>query len=333
MNRIFIMSSERSGSNLLKNMLGAHDDIIAPTAIHFTTNMAKWSAFYQCEKGIQEELLIQDMMDLAKSHIAPWNYNIEVGQVVNKIKKHNFWGVFVSLYDTLTEKEGKTGWVCKDNALFSYASEIISQYPDAKFIYIVRDGRDVALSFLNVPGGPNTLSDAASLWTKEQQECLRISKIYPQNVFIVRYEDILRDTVSQIKSLCDFVGLSYSDRMVTSFFDNCDISGTSVFWKNLNKPLMLDNHSKWRNKMKSKDVSYYQCGVNGETKGMLNILGYDVLEKELSIFYLKIRRTIDYTLKVFYYLKNNLLSQEKHARLPKKQAINNIRNKLISNRL
>ena len=333
MNRIFIMSSERSGSNLLKNMLGAHDDIIAPIAIHFTTNMAKWSAFYQCDKGIQDKLLIQDMMDLAKSQIASWNYNIEVDQVVNKIEKHNFWGVFVSLYDTLAENEGKTGWVCKDNALYYYAPEIIGQYPDAKFIYLVRDGRDVALSFLKVPGGPNTLSDAASLWTKEQQECLRISKLYPKNILLVRYEDMLLDTVPQIKSLCNFVGLSYSNRMATSFSDKSDISDKSVFWKNLNKPLMLDNHWKWRKQMKSRDVMYYQCGLNGETKGMLKILGYDVLEKDLSKFYLKIRRTLDYILKVFYYFKNTLFSQEKHARLPKKQAIINIRSKLISNRL
>ncbi len=330
MKRIFIMSSERSGSNLLRQIIGMHTEMIAPTAIHFTTNLAKWFPFYQSKTGLADKQLIRDMLDLAAAHIAPWHYSIKIDRVRDAIEQYNFWGVFIALYDTLADMQAKSGWICKDNALFDFASEILNFYPDSKFIYLVRDGRDVALSFRKMPTGPKTIYDAASLWTTEQQACLRVATMHPQAVRIVRYEDLLRHPTSQVKSICEFAELQYSDQMLTSLSDPLGMSKRSIFWKNLNKQLMTENYGKWRKMMKRRDVRYYQSVLNGETKGILKLLGYDVVGIDLSFLRIKIRRLCDYGLNIFYFLKNIIESPEKHARRPKKQALALIRNRLIS---
>lgn len=329
MYRIFIMSSERSGSNLIRNMLGAHDEILAPTAIHFTTRMAKWSAFYQYVDGLEVGCLVRDMLNLARSHIAPWDYDVKVDEVVRNANKRNFWSAFVSLYDTVAKNEGKTGWVCKDNALYLYAPEIISHYPDTKFIYLVRDGRDVALSFLRVPTGPNTLTDAASLWTREQQECIRLHNLYPDNVFMLRYEDILTDTESQIVSLCQFLGLTYLDRMISVYADEKGLAGKSVLWENLNKPIIRNNYNKWRRHMNRRDALYYQHTVHGEAQAILKILGYRLLEGEVSRFYLHYRSIVDHFKKACFYIKNKWFPPERIGRLPKRRMTDAIRKRLL----
>ena len=330
MRRLFIMSSERSGSNLLRQIIGTHPEMIAPTAIHFTTNLAKWSAFYHSKTKLDDKQLVRDMLNLASSHIAPWHYPIKENHVRKAIEHHNFWGVFIALYDTLAKMEGKLGWVCKDNALFDYAAEILTYYPDCKFIYLVRDGRDVALSFQKMPTGPKTISDAARLWTLEQQACLRISALYPQNVCRVRYEDLLRQPILQVKSLCNFANLPYSESMLTSLSDPLGMSQKSIFWKNLNKPLMTKNFGKWRKKMTPSNARFYQSVLNGEPKSILKLLGYDVVGSDMPFSQIKVRRMGDYGLNVFYYLKNILVSPEKDARLPKKQVLAAIRKRFIN---
>ena len=330
MKRIFIMSSERSGSNLLRRIIGANKEMIAPTAIHFTTNLAKWTVFYQSQKGFLSKQLVQDMMNLARSHIVPWTYPIRLDQVIETMQQDNFWGAYISLYDTLAIVAGKSGWVCKDNALFDYAAEIIGLYPDSKFIYLVRDGRDVALSFKKMPTGPKTISSAAILWTKEQQACLRTAMLHTENIKRVRYEDLLRKTVPQVKSICEFTGLQYSSRMLNFFSDPSGISEKSVFWKNLNKPLMTQNFDKWRKKMKPTYVKYYQGCLNGETKGILKVLGYDIVDGSLTTAQFNARRICDYFINGLHYFKNVMAPPEKLARRPKKRALAAIRARLVS---
>ena len=51
-----------------------------------------------------------------------------------------------ALFDFLKNKFGRKVWVERSGASFVYINELYRLYPDAKFVHIVRDGRNVALS-------------------------------------------------------------------------------------------------------------------------------------------------------------------------------------------
>lgn len=328
--RIFIMSSERSGSNLLRQILGSHKDGIAPVAIHFTTNLAKLSPYYCSGPGYRSDQLVADMVTLARSHIVPWQYDIDIEQVVKNIEINSFWGVMISLYDVIARSDDRKFWVCKDNALFDYAEEIIDQFPEAKFIYLVRDGRDVALSFLKVPGGPKSMTDAGRLWIREQQKCLQVYRLYPENVYMVRYEDLLNNPQETIRGMCSFSGIAYSEDMMNFFKKDDNTFEKSVYWSNLNKPLMSENSGKWKNEMSGKDIHYYQNIESAECKRLLASFGYEVLEDSNNmIIYTIYRQVVDKILKFCRFFYYKIYQPEGKARLPKKQALKKIRQQLM----
>lgn len=329
--RVFIMSSERSGSNLLRQMLGSHEDGFAPVAIHFTTNMAGLSTYYHEGSDYRSDLLVTDMLTLARSHIVPWQYNIDIEQVVKSVEKKSFWGVMISLYDVIARSSNSKFWVCKDNAIFDYAEEIIKQFPEAKFIYLVRDGRDVALSFLNVPGGPKSITDAGHLWVSEQKKCLHIYGLYPENMYMIRYEDLLNNPRQSVLAMCDFLGITYSDDMMNFFKQDNSAFEKSIYWSNLNKPLMSENSGKWKIKMSDSDIYYYQNIESGECKKLLASFGYEVLEGGNNmIIYTIFRRAVDKILKLYRFFYYRIYQLEAKARLPKKRALKKIRKQLIS---
>ena len=61
---------------------------------------------------------------------------------------------------------GKARWGDKTPRYVESIPFISGLFPDARFVHLVRDGRDVALSYANVPFGPKTVARAASLWAK-----------------------------------------------------------------------------------------------------------------------------------------------------------------------
>jgi hypothetical protein len=85
--------------------------------------------------------------------------------------------------------------------------------PEAHFIHIIRDGRDVALSVKDLSFGPNTIEDAAAWWSmllwraRGQVESLR-------NYIEIRYEDLVLSTEATLREVCAFIDLPWDPAML-----------------------------------------------------------------------------------------------------------------------
>ncbi len=87
-------------------------------------------------------------------------------------------------------------------------------WPNARFIHIVRDGRDVARSQLelgwvgNVYTGVQAWIDAERLWEK-------VREVVPASRRIdLKYEDLVTDAEGELTRICDFLDLSYDPAML-----------------------------------------------------------------------------------------------------------------------
>jgi hypothetical protein len=80
-------------------------------------------------------------------------------------------------------------------------------YPDAWFLSIVRDGRDVARSLAQAPMGPTDAGEAAGEWVRDldqlQLHCGLLSRFRQ-----VRYEDVLADPVGSARAVFEWLGLA-----------------------------------------------------------------------------------------------------------------------------
>lgn len=94
-------------------------------------------------------------------------------------------------------------------------------FPDAKFIFALRDPRDVCLScfmqFFKMNAAMSnftTLEQTAHLYNRVMGLWLRYREILPFNSHTVRYESMVADTRNEIQGLLDFLGLEWNDRLL-----------------------------------------------------------------------------------------------------------------------
>lgn len=92
--------------------------------------------------------------------------------------------------------------------------DIATMLPEARFIHIVRDGRDVAVSQQKkVPGIEKDIETLANYWIWRIRDTRRQGQQVPHYIE-VRFEDLVEDTVKTIKKICDFVELPFSQQML-----------------------------------------------------------------------------------------------------------------------
>ncbi len=275
MKSIFIMSSERSGSNLLRMMLGAHSRIAAPPPPHMWSHLTKLLPFYG-PLSVQEnmEALIADairMTNVQNSHLK-WKHDIserELGEHPTNLTE-----VIASLYEAYAAREGADVWCCKENNLFDHAYRIREILVDARFIYLCRDGRDVACSLLKVPTHDQHIYFIAQEWRAEQMKCLQVYQDFAARelAIMLRYEDLIEDPQAVMERICDIMEIAFESRMLE--FHKTDAARQeaekTAYWKNLSRPIIKDNKEKFRRELSSKQIKIFEAVASD----LLNILGY-----------------------------------------------------------
>jgi hypothetical protein len=91
---------------------------------------------------------------------------------------------------------------------------LVHVWPNAKFIKLTRDGRDVAASS-KAMGWYGNLWSACERWL-EAETCWDrlLAKLSPDRWIEVRYEELVARPVEVLTRMCAFIGLSYDARML-----------------------------------------------------------------------------------------------------------------------
>ncbi|OKH48808.1 hypothetical protein NIES30_09035 [Phormidium tenue NIES-30] len=92
---------------------------------------------------------------------------------------------------------------------------LLRLWPNARFIHLVRDGRDVAYSWMkemHLFGNPWF---AAEKWREAEQAWDRLAQHLPEGQYLeITYEDMVNDTVGTLTEVCEFLGVDYNARML-----------------------------------------------------------------------------------------------------------------------
>ena len=97
---------------------------------------------------------------------------------------------------------------------------IAELFPGAKVIFAIRDPRDVILSCMRrrLTIGPLTyqllsLEPAALFYDAYMQLALRLRHVLPLEFHCVRHEDVVEDFGGEVRKVCSFLGMDWSDDM------------------------------------------------------------------------------------------------------------------------
>jgi hypothetical protein len=114
--------------------------------------------------------------------------------VLSRVEESSLGGIFNATMRAWITMTGKERWGEKTPHHLFYWRQISEFFPEAKIIHLVRDGRDVALSYVSARFGPTTVYGAAQSWRRYLAEIDRVKKTSrPDLICEIRYEDLIAD--------------------------------------------------------------------------------------------------------------------------------------------
>lgn len=275
--KVFMIGTQRSGSNLLRLMVNQAPTIAAPHPPHVLERFTPLLPAYgdlRDESAFQR--LVDDVVHLVEVNPVSWGVEFDRADIRRRCRDNSLVAVFGSVMDRMAEAYGKPDWMCKSLANVHYLPEIERYFGgQARFLYLYRDGRDVCLSFLKAVVGEKTAYHVARQWEREQQLALECGRRVPASQYLaLSYEELTSNPDSTLRLLCRWLGIEFSPTML-DFHASEEASKTAAsgrLWENVKKPVMASNTKKWLTGMSQDEVVDFES-VAGQS---LVELGYDL---------------------------------------------------------
>lgn len=274
----FIFGCSRSGTSLLSKMLDSHPALTVPFESHLYKMFWKHRHYYgDLENKENQKTLIKDI--LATRIFSYWSPTPVFNQVVSNLQHGGFSGVMDAIMRSSAPDKAIQLWGEKTPGHVRYWQEIKSCFPDCKVIYIVRDGRDVASSLVAARFGPVTLEAAARYWVNHLKEIEPVkNNCDPDNFILIKYEDLLSNPESTLKTICNHLSIAYDHQMLEFHNKKADYPTDITNITNLQSPLLKSNSVKWPEKLTSNEIGEIES-IAGET---LKAYDYPLSKKSTS---------------------------------------------------
>jgi hypothetical protein len=278
---VFIVGCPRSGTTLLGRLVDAHPDI---AIIHEGRFVADW---FERRRGLTPDGAITTRLIDELLAYPPFE-GVGVGrEELERLARSSepvSYSSFVSgIYDLHGRSRGKRLVGDKTPHYVRSLPTLHALWPRARFVHLIRDGRDVCLSVLNwgkvaVRGGSVARFSAweehpvstAALWWEWQVRLGREAgeSLGPELYHELRYEALVDDPVVQCRALCAFLGVPYDDRMLR-FHEGRTREEPSRDAKKSWRPVTPGLRN-WRSEMPEEDLARFEAAAGG----LLDELGY-----------------------------------------------------------
>lgn len=262
----FIVGSARSGTTLLRLILNAHPEVAVPPESRFVVEL------YRGREVVDAETFLQELCD--HKRYATWD--LPIWLVRDELAAQGeiaYADAIRAAFRAYARAQAKPHWGDKTPRYVESIELLHRLFPEARFIHLIRDGRNVALSYANVPFGPKTVARAASLWAKRVCAGYTFGRALGGDHYLeVLYEDLVEDTEGVTRDICRFVDLAYDPGML----DYVERAKGSV----LPRASMYNPHvtekpragvRSWQDSMPPRDVEVFES-VAGD---VLSLLGYE----------------------------------------------------------
>ena len=254
----FLLSSDRSGSNMVLRMLGAHSAICAPPTTHLFATFGPLAGRYDdvsTDAGWQT--LQQDIAELLDAGLGEWRTR---GALDGHTGERTLASALAHVHAEEARAAGKSTVIVKAHQAGRYADWLTARFPDARFIHLVRDPRDMALSWLDAKGLRGGVVRAARVWAEDQTGFEALTSRLGPHCIRVRYEDVLSAPEDVLQDLAHHLGREFEAGML-DFHRNVEsrtMSGAVDAWRNLQKPLMAGNSGKFASRLDREQIAYIE---------------------------------------------------------------------------
>jgi len=263
-NMLFILATGRSGTTLLQESLQAHPNIVAPYECDFVLYL--YPKFGYIKKWTEKDIhQFADALFSLPAIPVLWQLNKEnvTRELLSILPYATYQMVCKTVFFQMAGDKEKVLLISDKFPPYTLlVKNLLKIFPDAKFIHLVRDPRDVVNSMSKRLGRKNIYFNCWK-WLKYNKLVEDIKHNMPTIFFSTTYENMVQHPEETYKALCSFLQIPYHDSMLHHHFkDTLKKYENEDFYEkikgvhsNLVKPINTTNIRKWEKEISKEDLA------------------------------------------------------------------------------
>lgn len=211
----FIVGAARSGTTLLRLMLDRHPEVAIPGESHFIPPLWKRRGRYGRDDRIEDrDAWLRDLS--AQRTFRRWDLSPElVRQELDRIPHPTFAQAVEAVFLAYARSRGKTRWGDKTPDNVEHLPLLAGLFPQARVVHLIRDGRDVALSTIDLKRLHRRAATAAYFWARAlRQGRAAAPSLGPGRYLEVTYETLVEHPEREIRRLAGFLDIPFHPAML-----------------------------------------------------------------------------------------------------------------------
>lgn len=257
---IFIIGTQRSGTTLLRLILNAHSQIAVPEEASFLMPLLKKKNIKGFISGSFLKRFVSYLSLNALFRLWSYDYSGLISYL-QKQERISLRDLIDKIFTSYCSAKGKQIWGDKTPSFFRKVDILYSLFPDAKFIHIVRDGRDAFDSWRRADPSMDNAAVMALDWSYKLYRIEKsFSRIPERNRLAIRYEDLLEHPEETVRLICTTLGVDYEHGMLEFYKTSHDYVGEHHS-KLIFRPIARNNKFKWKKNLALKESAVFELLV------------------------------------------------------------------------
>lgn len=193
---IFLVGAERSGTTLMRLMLDSHPDVAFGEEFEFAVTHIEADGTFPPIADFERAMATDRIFGTSGFSIDP---SLPYPELIDGFLRKR--------------QEGKGAKFVGATIHFGFV-KALRIWPDAKFIHMIRDPRDVARSSVEM-GWAGNVWFGLDKWIEADDGRRELGELVPADrILDVGFDDLMADHVAVLDRICDFVGLTYTEQML-----------------------------------------------------------------------------------------------------------------------
>ena len=216
----FIIGTGRCGSTLMAQILNAHSKICIPHELQiifeYCNNGERLAEVFASWENLK--FRAEDYIQLIESR-CPHNFQAYYDYRAFFRRLHypilSLRWLLRKLYADIARSQEKSIFA-EQTPWYGQNLELLQKlFPRAKYIHMVRDGRDVAISYARTPWWHKDIDQNLERWSTEVNKIERdASRLLKGRMRSIRYEDFVRFPDKVVRDICTFLEIPFEHTML-----------------------------------------------------------------------------------------------------------------------
>jgi hypothetical protein len=270
---LVINGCPRSGTSLIETVLAKKFNAVIMPESHFIPVFRPFLFLWGRLKRIKaRQSLIKAIYDFTEmrtygtgldvDEMRPYTLLATEPQCVDIAgKADTYQAIIAELYDAFRKLHQGSIAIEKTAYYHPVSWEVLaSLMPNARFVHVIRDGRDVAASWIKTWFGPRDIAHAAWLWAEHVEAGLRWGEKHPERYLQVHYEQLTAAPDREMARIGRFIGLPSGPQE----FEQSSLEWLKYISKNphmlkIEQPIAAGNANKWETRFTDSEVAMFEA--------------------------------------------------------------------------